>query len=266
MNQVEGILINKYPYQDKHLIGHLLLRNGMKLTVMFFGGQGGGKKSKSSILQLGYLFKVTLSQARKTSFEMLNAKEYSEKWFHKQLATHPRAFYLLCFYCEFIEKFSPRVSEHGDLDLSDEVHGGLFRLLSNGIFQLEKAVTAKNYNHELALFTFLAKALVELGIFPRTEACSISGSKITASSDIVLISESGGFAFKSMTSPEQQRQNQDGRGRVTRHGITEVAASKYGDIESIEGLNINCCKDLLEYICFQQNISVRDFKTSSMIL
>ncbi|WP_034719524.1 hypothetical protein [Bacteriovorax sp. DB6_IX] len=159
MSQVEGILINKIPYQDKHLIGHLLLRNGMKLTVMFFGGQGGGKKSKSSILQIGYLFKVTLSQSRKSSFEMLNAKEYSEKWFHKSLALHPKAFYLLCFFCEFVEKFSPRVSEYDDLDLDDTLHGGLFRILSNGIFQLERAVAEESFNHEMQTLYFFSKKL-----------------------------------------------------------------------------------------------------------
>lgn len=265
MSEVEGILINKYPYQDKHLIGHLLLRNGMKLTTMFYGGQGGGKKTKSSILQLGYLFKVTLSQHRKTSFEMLNAKEYKEKWFHKELASHPQAFYLLCFFCEFVEKFSPRVSEPGDLDLDDEVHGGLFRLLSNGIFQLEKSVVEKRYSHETALFTFLSKALVELGIFPRTEVCAISGSPISDDSQVVLISENGGFAFYSIISPEIQRLSDGDRGRVTRLGILEVAAKKYGEAQDLSALSRECCKDLLEYICFQQNISIRDFKTASMI-
>lgn len=237
----------------------------MVLTVLFFGGQGGGKKTKSSILQIGYLFKVVLSQSKKVSFEMLNAKEYSEKWFHKKLASHPRAFYLLCFYSELISKFSPKVSEHDDLDLDGEVHGGLFRLLSNGIFQLEKSVVEESYSHYDSLFIFLVKALVELGIFPRTENCSISGSKIEDSSKVILIPSNGGFAFHSMVEAEVQRLTDGETGQIIRKAIVEVAAAKYGEISTIEGLNSDCCKELLEYICFQQNINIRDFKTASMI-
>lgn len=264
-NQVEGILINKYPYQEKNLIGHVLLRNGMKLSVIFYGGLGGGTKRKSSILQIGYLFKIVLGNTKKKSFEILNAKEYSEKWYHESIATDPKAFYILCFFCEFIEKFSPVAAEPSDLELDYDAHNGLFRLLSNALFHLENITKNGNADCDKALFIFLSKALYELGIFPRTEVCSISGSKISDTSQITLIPENGGFAFMTMVAPETQRKKDGAIGMIIRREMLKVVENKYGLAGDLDGVNINCCRELLEYICFQQNVHLKDFKTASMI-
>jgi recombinational DNA repair protein (RecF pathway) len=266
MAAVEGILINKFPYKEKNYIGHLLLRNGMKTSVIFYGAQGGGKKHKSSILQLGYLFKVNLSLTKKGSFELLNSKEYQEKWFHKHISDDPKAFYLLCFYCEFIEKFAAVAHEAGDLEESFDLHQGVFRLLSNAIFNLEKVISEKRYHHELELFTFLTKALVEFGIFPRTEMCAISGEKIDGSMPIALKADAGAFALMSMMSMEDQRRADPRHGLVERKALLDISSHKYGEIQNFEGVDLECCRDILEYICYQQHIHLKDFKTLAMIL
>ena len=46
-NRLEGILVQKTPYQDRHVVGKILLRNGQLLTSLFYGGQGGGKKNET---------------------------------------------------------------------------------------------------------------------------------------------------------------------------------------------------------------------------
>ncbi|EQC44709.1 DNA repair protein RecO C-terminal domain-containing protein [Bacteriovorax sp. Seq25_V] len=264
MENIEGVLINKFPYQDKHIVGHLLLRNGLKVSVMFYGGQGGGKNQKGSILQLGYMFKITTSKV-KQHFEMLSAKEYNEKWCHANLAGNPLSFYMLCFFCEFIDKFSPQAGSKDDLDLDHEHHGGLFRLLSNAIFFLEKRCKEDKFDQSEALLTFLSKAMVEMGIFPRSEACCVSGEPITGNEEIYLISDNGGFAFSQFLTDEDQRRG-DGRvGQALRRNIIKIAHHKYGEVLDLEFASKHMCRILFEYICYQQNAKFTDFKSASLL-
>ena len=48
--KIEGLILSKVPYDERHVIANLLLRSGRKVSVVFYGGRGGGKKQKSSIL------------------------------------------------------------------------------------------------------------------------------------------------------------------------------------------------------------------------
>lgn len=63
--KIEGILLSKLPYKDRHLICHMLLRSGKKVGVIFYGGAGGGKKMKSTNLELGHMIKVELKHSNK---------------------------------------------------------------------------------------------------------------------------------------------------------------------------------------------------------
>ena len=72
---IEGILIRKTPFQERHVMGNVLLRNGKSLSVLFYGGQGGGKKSKPSTLELGHLFSITASPGKNYS-DIIRAKEW----------------------------------------------------------------------------------------------------------------------------------------------------------------------------------------------
>ncbi len=44
--KIEGILIKKIPYKERDIIGTLLLRSGMQVSAIFYGGAGGGKNKK----------------------------------------------------------------------------------------------------------------------------------------------------------------------------------------------------------------------------
>ena len=87
--KIEGILIRKIPYQDRHIIGTLLLRSGRKVSVLFYGGQGGGKKLKSSTLELGHMLRVELGRSKSTS-DLYRAKEWSPIWIHEKIANNWR--------------------------------------------------------------------------------------------------------------------------------------------------------------------------------
>ena len=58
--QLEGILVHKAIHKERDLIGTLLLRDGTLVNLYFYGGRGGGKSQKGSILELGFMLKVKL--------------------------------------------------------------------------------------------------------------------------------------------------------------------------------------------------------------
>ena len=99
--KVEGLVLSKIPYDERHLIVNLLLRTGRKISVVFYGGRGGGKKQKSSIIELGFMLSVELSQA-KTNTEVYHAKEWNMIWHHDLIRNNHNAFYLMCFFLFFI--------------------------------------------------------------------------------------------------------------------------------------------------------------------
>ena len=79
--KVEGIVIQKTPFKERDIICHLLLRTGKTLAVYFYGGRGGGKKAKGSIIETGFMLSVELQRQRKTLDSPMHiAKEYSLIW------------------------------------------------------------------------------------------------------------------------------------------------------------------------------------------
>lgn len=265
MVELEGILISKLPYQDKHLIGNLLLRNGNKISVMFYGGQGGGKKNVSSILQVGYLFKVSFGRI-KNNFEILSSKEHTEKWYHRNISQNPVGFYLLCFFCEFCQTFAPQITHKDDLDLLERSHEGIFRLLSNALFRLDSEVIQNNFDSNFELFIFLTKAMVELGIFPRTETCAISGVEINDNDNVSLSVEQGGFVHFDHLNMEEQRLINRAEGRMLRTELLRVAACKYAQVNKDVNISKATLNILFNYICYHQNTNRENFKSLSLLL
>lgn len=264
MDKVEGILLNKFPYQDKHIIGHLLLRNGVKLSVIFYGAQGGGKNNKGSILQLGHLFSVSFGQI-KSHFEMLSAKEYSEKWQHKFLSINPRAFYLLCFFNEIIEKVSPSAGTPEDFNLDAQINGGLFRVLSNSLFYLDKSCEDDSFDYEKTLFIFLVKTLVEIGIFPQTYSCCISGNTFEDSDAVVLLSENGGFANIQFVNAQEQRLTDGHLGAALRRNMIIVSQSKYSNSMQLESVSMAMIRQVFNYLSYQLHLKPGELKTASLV-
>ncbi len=265
MVELEGILVSKIPYQDKHLIGNLLLRNGNKISVMFYGGQGGGKKKVSSILQIGYLFKVGFGRI-KNNFEVLSSKDHVEKWYHQNISQNPMAFYLLCFFCEFSQSFAPQITHKDDLDLQERSHEGTFRLLSNAIFRLDKKVVDEDYESNFELFIFLTKAMIELGIFPRTETCAISGIDINDSDRVSLSIEQGGFIHFDHLSAEEQRLHGANDNFNLRIELLRVAGLKYNEIQRKHAVSKSTLSMLINYICYHQNTNRENYKSLSLLL
>ncbi|MBC7539412.1 MAG: recombination protein O N-terminal domain-containing protein, partial [Bacteriovorax sp.] len=141
--KIEGIVLSKIPYDERHIIAHLLLRSGRKVSVVFYGGRGGGVKQKSSVIELGFMLSVELRTSKSTG-EIYHAKEWNLVWHHDLVRLDHSAFYVMCFFLEIINKVSPSENLHEVHEENVEMVG-LFTTLSNALVHLEKCLQVKSF-------------------------------------------------------------------------------------------------------------------------
>ncbi len=260
--KIDGILLSKIPYEERHLIGHLMLRNGKKISVMFYGGRGGGAKQKSSILELGHLIQLELRPSRSTK-DMYQAKEWSLAWHHDEIRKDFKAFALLCFCLELSNKLSPEDNLHDPHWEMNLEMVGLFRVLSNALFYLEKSLKEKNFYPLSQVSIFLSKILIEQGLFPEREHCCLCGNKLSEFNDMHLYPDEGGFACPPCMSLKYKQGVQSGRELWEIMG--HAANSKYQEIKPIPLEFKSIPAMLFNYLCFQYHFNQEDFKTKSSI-
>lgn len=199
--QVEGIVIHKTPYKERDLICNLLLRSGKIVSVYFYGGRGGGKSNKGSILELGYMVQVELNPKRKKlETDLLMAKEYKLLWSGQSIREDYQGFYLCTFFLEFMSK----IAVDDELDgFEDQEHQGLFNVLSNSLFFLNKAIEEKRFHLQTQLFIFLAKLSIQLGITLDVENCLFCGEDLKASM-VLFDPQNGGFVCHDCSSKRDE--------------------------------------------------------------
>jgi DNA repair protein RecO len=265
--KIEGLLISKIPYQDRHVIGHLLLRSGRKVSVLFYGGRGGGKKQKSSTLELGHMLKVELRPSKKTS-DLHYGKEWTPVWMHEKIRLDYKAFSLMCLFLESIGKIIVEDNLHDPLMHEDQSFEGLFRVLSNALFLMEKSLSSnEKFIPQEQLLIFIGKLLIEQGVFPEREHCVLSGAELESEMDMVLVAEQGGFVSSQCVNQEERRMLGDGAAGVElwRHlGI--IGHSKYSDMQELGLQNTPIVRSLFQYFCYQFQFEEKDFKSLSMVL
>jgi DNA repair protein RecO len=199
---VEGIVINKTPYKERDLICNLLLRSGRTQSIYFYGGRGGGKQNKGSILEVGFMLAIQLSPRRKKiDTDIQIAKEHKLLWDCDNIRTDYRAFYLASFYMEYISKIA--IGENLNDENSTE-HAGLFNVLSNGLYYLDEAVKNKNFDLNTHLFIFLSKLSIQLGVAPDLDHCLFC-EKQFAEFDLCLFGpQDGGFSCMECSSKKDE--------------------------------------------------------------
>jgi len=134
--KIEGLVLSKIPYDDRHIIANILLRTGRKISVVFYGGRGGGTKQKSSVIELGFMLAVELRPS-KTHSDVYHAKEWNLIWHHDQIRLTHNAFYVMCFYLEIINRIAAIENLH-DVHEENTEMVGLFATLSNALVVIEK--------------------------------------------------------------------------------------------------------------------------------
>lgn len=273
--KVEGIVISKSMYRDRDLICNLLLRNGKKLSVLFFGGRGGGKSQKTSFLELGYLLKLEL-QINRNQKDLYVAKEWKLGWHHNKLRNNHKSFFLMCFFFEIISKI---IIDDDSIFSKESVafdeQGGLFRVASNALFYLEESIKEENFDLQQQKFLFLVKLIFELGVTPNLLECVYCGSILQDGDKLFakrLVNESGGF---SCATCEFQHSKDIDRSNLSEHyyqdhlGIFKminfVKNLKYSDYSVLTNATSSMTSILFSYLCQQFQIEETSFKSLVML-
>lgn len=259
--KIEGIVLFKTPYDERHIIAYLLLRSGRKVSVVFYGGRGGGTKQKSSVIELGFMLSVEL-QKSSSAKDIYHAKEWNLIWHHDLMRKNFQAFYLACFFLEVTSKISPIENLH-DVHEENTEMTGLFATLSNALVATEKTLQAEAFYPHSHAVIFLTKILLHLGVYPEREHCTLCGVELGSLNDMYLISEEGGFACPSCMNQRKSYSLQSGRELWELMG--HVAHTKYGDLLEIKLEFKSLPKMLFHYFCFQFHYEEKDFKTASLV-
>lgn len=260
-NKIEGLVLSKIPYDERHIIANLLLRSGRKVSVVFYGGRGGGKKQKSSIIELGFMLSVELAHA-KTNSDIYHAKEWNMIWNHDYIRLNHTAFYLMCFFLEIIARVSPIENLHEVHEENTEMVG-LFTSLSNALVHMERSLKEKEFYIHSHAVIFLTKALLHLGVFPEREHCTLCGEELQQFNDMYLIAEEGGFACPPCMN--QRAKNSVQSGRELWEIIGHIAHTKYSELGGLKLEYKSLPKMLFHYFCFQFHLEEKDFRTAAMV-
>lgn len=268
---LEGILIHKTHFKERDIIGKLLLRSGKIVDLYFYGGRGGGKFSKGSILEVGYMLKVTLAPQRKKLETQLHVvKEYSLVWEAAHIRSNYQAFYLLSLYAEIIQKIA--VEEDLDHQESFAEHEGIFKVLSNGIFCLDKSIHNNDYRLYQQLFVFLAKLNVELGILPDYEQCLHCHIDLNKVELARFEPQNGGFTCHDCLLSADQFVSQDKAlfeelksSIALRLNLMSALKHKFTEYGQIQKVTRGQCNSLFNYFCYQFELQPTNFKTWEML-
>lgn len=260
--KVEGLILSKVPYDERHIIAHLLLRSGRRISVVFYGGRGGGKKQKSSIIELGFMLSVELTTSKSANTEIYHAKEWSLIWHHDLIRANHTSFYLLCFFLEVANRISPVENLH-DVHEENTEMVGVFTALSNALVYLEKSLKEEQFYLHSHAVIFLTKTLLHLGVFPEREHCTLCGIELQGFNDMYLLAEEGGFACPPCMSQRKSYSVQSGRELWELVG--HIAHKKYSELGFLKLEYKSLPKMLFHYFCFQFHFEEKDFRTLSMI-
>ena len=251
------MILARFPYGERHLVCHLLLRSGNKISVLFMGGRGGGKKVKPGILELGYLVKVELRRIRSTA-ALAVAKEWSLQWVHQNIRFHYKAFHLLCFFLELTGK----IATEEDVNLPKEKfpdNQKTFGTLANGLFYLEQKASSKKFSPYFEASIFISKLLIAQGVFPSLSSCILCGTGLNAGKVVAFVPEQGGFACKGCCSPGEA-----GEGGLWQF-LTRIGGTSYKGLFVEEEREFSHPHLLLSYFCYQFHLDTRRLKTGDVL-
>lgn len=264
LTKIEGLVLTKVPFKDRHIISHLLLRNGRKVSVVFYGGQGGGKKQKPSIIELGRMLKIELARGTgKTKEEIYTAKEYSSIWQAQKIRENHNAYYLLCFFLELIEKIAQEEDLKSNYTMEDESSKELFAVISNAIFQLEQSLKENNFDQPLMITFFLLKLMIALGIYPDIKSCCLCGEAVAIHERrYQLAPQHGGFVCANCDN-DSSRFSETGAELLAI--FSQVPLLKYSELVKLSGSSLHHFQPLLNYLCYQFGLNKESLKTVSYL-
>lgn len=254
----EGIVVHKVAYKERDLIVKLLLRSGLVGSFYIYGGQGGGKKNKPTIFEIGSMIRIMTKdqKARLETSEIMISSEHQRIWEPQNIRYDIKAFYLVCLYLELIQKFS--ISFHPDsTDPENQDHAGIFSVISNALFYIEDSLVKKKFIPHQQFTLFMVKLLFHLGIMPDTDNCSYCQADLLTNDSVVFLPSNGQFAC------QQCMQGENEKGFLLR--IKMGYQTRYQDYGIFEGTNFLECDKLIQYFCHQYHLKPVELKSYSLL-
>ena len=254
----EGIVIHRVPYKERDLIVKLLLRNGLVGSFYIYGGQGGGKKFKPTIFEIGSMMRIMIKEQRAKidSSDLMISAEHSRLWEPQSIRHDVRAFYLVCLYFELISKFAMPFQQ-GTSDYQNPDQEGVFSVVSNALFYIEDSLVNKQFEVGQHLTLFMVKLLFHLGIMPDTDTCSYCASDLMEKSEVVFLPANGQFAC------QQCSQGENEKGFLLR--IKKGYQTRYQDYSGFLGTSISECDKLIQYFCHQYHLRPVELRSYSLL-
>jgi DNA repair protein RecO len=254
----EGLVIHRLPYKERDLIVKLLLRNGLVGSFYIYGGQGGGKKHKPSVFELGHMMRIMIKDQRLKldSSDLMIGAEYLRIWEPQHIRYDIKAFYLACLYFELVQKFS-QPFQQGTSDYHGQDHEGVFSVVSNALFYLEDALSKKQFHAHQHLTLFMVKLLFHLGIMPDTGNCTYCQVDLLENEAVVFLPSHGQFSCQQCSGGENEK------GFLLR--IKKGYQTRYQDYGEFLGTNFPECDKLIQYFCHQYHLRPVELKTYGLL-
>lgn len=254
----EGLVISRVPYKERDLIVKLLLRNGLLGSFYVYGGQGGGKHHKPSILEPGSLMRIKIRETKTRSSEgneLLVAQEYSRLWEPAKVRHNIQAYYLVCLYFELVLKIAP--THQGEGEAGDHGTEGIFSVVSNALFHLNRSLEEDSFEASQQLMLFLVKLLFYMGIMPETDRCGFCQANLLESSGAFFLPASGYFSCEKCHPGENER------GFLLR--VKKGYQTKFQDFQELTGTNFPEADRLIQYFCHQFHLKPLELKTYRLL-
>ena len=258
MSNFEGIVIHRTPYKERDLIVKLLMRNGLVGSFYVYGGQGGGKKHKPTVFEIGSMIKMMTKdqKAKIDSSDLMIASEYQRIWEPQSIRYDIKAYYLICLYLELVQKFSIPY-QAGTSDYENHDHEGVFSVLSNALFYVEDSLKKSQFHPHQQLTLFMVKLLFHLGIMPDTDNCSYCQSDLMSIDSVIFLPANGQFACHLCSPGENEK------GFLLR--IKKGYQTRYQDYSDFPGTNFSECDKLIQYFCHQYHLKPLELKSYSLL-
>ncbi len=248
----ENIILRKTVYKEKDLILTMLNKNGNKYSLYVYGGHSSSKRSH---LEIGHAVNATLSVSSTKHKGMRSLKESKLKWHYENIRNHYKAFYLMTFFLEVIEKVATPIDDD-DMKIND-----LYLILANSLFYLEKEYYKSDQLRENMMTIFLVKLIHELGISPSLSHCSLCSEPLES---FVFDSSSEGFQCTKCVDRSQKEEVDLAQ---TLHQIFGLILSqKYSELAGFTLSSKQEVRLLLQFLCTRYNYNLSDFRSLSSIL
>ncbi len=267
--KVEGIIIHKTFYKERDIITKLLLRSGKVMNLYFYGGRGGGKSQKGSFIELGNMLSCELnSRKKKLETDIKIVKESKLIWNSENIRLNYNAFCLVSFYLELTSKLA--VEEFED-DLYSE-HEGLFNILSNALFFLDKSIANNDFHIYNHLFIFLGKIIVHQGIMVDTTNCLFCQKDMKQNELCLFDAKNGGFVCHDCASnkdhflSDNQLLREEYQNSVKLRGsLSFVYRLPYKEYFKLPEITRGLTAAEFNYINYQYGFMQESFKTWSLL-